>query len=195
MLAKDEDDDGILVDNLFQNSNGNAVEKKEMIDINSNFNEAARKHLVTEFAFIQVKEHEHFERLFLSGKLALGSAKVELQTRVSQMMKACNSLRQNRFFLLALELKEREKNLLIQSFEYGTDQENNARKLGQMGIQASDNSTNVFNTLREEELIHQDIKNFRNSVKKFCEYFFIQFFGEELPNELKHEHGFILRTP
>lgn len=52
MLAKDEDDDGILVDNLFQSANGNAVEKKEMIDINNNFNEDARKHLVTEFAFI-----------------------------------------------------------------------------------------------------------------------------------------------
>lgn len=97
-MAKDEDDDGILLDKLFFNQNsangsGSAAQTNKMIDINNNFNEDARKHLVTELAFIEVKETEHLERLFLSGTLELGSGKIELETRVEQMVKACNSLR------------------------------------------------------------------------------------------------------
>lgn len=35
------------------------------------------------------------------------------------MEDACEDLRHQRFFLKALELKEKEKNLLVQTFEYG----------------------------------------------------------------------------
>ena len=79
----------------------------------------ANAHFKTEIAFSHVKEHELVEASCQRGRLALGSANIELDLRVQLMQSACNQLRQNRFFLMAIELKEKEKNLLIQSFEYG----------------------------------------------------------------------------
>ena len=76
-------------------------------------------HLKTEIAFSAVKKHEIVESNCQRGRLALGSANIELDLRVQLMQEACNQLRQNRFFLMAIELKEKEKNLLIQSFAYG----------------------------------------------------------------------------
>ena len=65
------------------------------------------------------------------GRLALGSSNIELDLRVRLMKTACNQLRLNRFFLMAIELKEKEKNLLMQSFAYGEDQNREEQKGGQ----------------------------------------------------------------
>lgn len=85
----------------------------------------ANAHFKTEIAFSHVKEHELVEASCQKGRLALGSANIELDLRVQLMQQACDKLRQNRFFLMAISLKEKEKNLLIQSFEYGEQEEEN----------------------------------------------------------------------
>ena len=69
--------------------------------------------------------------------MALGSANIELDLRVRLMKTACNQLRLNRFFLMAIELKEKEKNLLMQSFAYGDDQSREEAKGGQFAAQAN----------------------------------------------------------
>ena len=52
--------------------------------------------------------------------------------RVNLLQEACNQLRQIRFFLMAVEFKEREKKLLIQLFEYGDSRDKD--KLGNRPI-------------------------------------------------------------
>ena len=49
----------------------------------------------------------------------MGAEKIDIDVRVKMMEDACEDLRHQRFFLKALELKEKEKNLLVQTFEYG----------------------------------------------------------------------------
>lgn len=73
-------------------------------------------HLRTEIAFSHVKHHEFIESSRERG-LLLGSA--DLNIRIEKMQNACRELRKNKFFLLAVELKEKEKNLLMQKFAYG----------------------------------------------------------------------------
>ena len=51
----------------------------------------------------------------------------------------------------------------------------------------------VFDTLHDEETIHKDIQKFRTSAKSFCCYFYVRFFGKDLPTELKKKGGFIMR--
>ena len=50
--------------------------------------------------------------------------------RVSILQDACNSLRQIKFFLMAIEFKVKEKQLLIQLFEYGDDKDKLAKPSG-----------------------------------------------------------------
>ena len=57
-------------------------------------------------------------------KLDLGAEKIDIDVRVKMMEDACEDLRHQRFFLKALELKEKEKNLLA---KYGIDIERSVR--------------------------------------------------------------------
>ena len=101
--------------------NMNSMADGRAISVSKNAAKEATRyaHFKTEIAFAHVKEHELVESSCQKGRLALGSANIELDLRVQLMQSACYQLRQNRFFLMAIELKEKEKNLLIQSFEYG----------------------------------------------------------------------------
>ena len=47
-------------------------------------------HFKTEIAFAHVKEHELVELCCQKGRLALGSANIELDLRVQLMQSACN---------------------------------------------------------------------------------------------------------
>ena len=118
MIADDDDDNsGLILENV-QEMLGNAAvmnQKKNQIAKNAN------AHFKTEIAFSHVKQHQLVEASCDRGRLALGSANIELDLRVRLMKTACNQLRLNRFFLMAIELKEKEKNLLMQSFAYGEE--------------------------------------------------------------------------
>ena len=81
--------------------------------------EDANLYLNTEMAFTFIKEHETVEKKYSEGRLDLGTATTERDVRVQLLEKACQELRKIRFFLMAIEFKEREKKLLIQLFEYG----------------------------------------------------------------------------
>jgi len=60
---------------------------------------------------------------------------------------------------MAIELKEKEKNLLMQSFAYGEENKNTNDAAGaQQFAQANQPMTHdVFDTLHDEETIHKDI--------------------------------------
>ena len=117
MIADDEDDNLLLMDNVQALvGNQNIAKAKNQIAKNAN------AHFKTEIAFSHVKQHQLVEASCERGRLALGSANIELDLRVRLMKTACNQLRLNRFFLMAIELKEKEKNLLMQSFAYGEEQ-------------------------------------------------------------------------
>ena len=65
-------------------------------------------------------------------------------------------------------------------------------------LNGSQNSgSTVFQTLGEENKIHQDIIGNIGGAKNFCEYFLVQFYGSHVPYEMKTApHGFVLRgTP
>lgn len=75
---------------------------------------------------------------------------------------------------MAISMKEKEKNLLIQSFEYGESNERSddatasayvASGSNKMIIQSHKSRHNVFDTLNDEKTIHQDIQRFRTSAK------------------------------
>lgn len=61
---------------------------------------------------------------------------------------------------MAISMKEKEKNLLIQSFEYGEDRGDEMMESnfagGQM-VKTSTSTHNVFATLNDEKTIHSDI--------------------------------------
>ena len=83
-------------------------------------------HYKTEIAFTKVREYELVEAKVKEGKIGLGSAKVNTDVRVKLIGDACSELRQNRFYLKAIELKEKQKQLLMQTFEYGSVEEQEA---------------------------------------------------------------------
>ena len=119
MQADDDDDDnaGLILENVQQMiGNQKLSSSKQQVYKNAN------THFKTETAFSHVKQHQLVEASCERGRLALGSSNIELDLRVRLMKTACNQLRLNRFFLMAIELKEKEKNLLMQSFAYGDDQ-------------------------------------------------------------------------
>lgn len=117
MIADDDDDcGGLILENVQEMlGNQNIAKAKSQIAKNAN------AHFKTEIAFSHVKQHQLVEASCERGRLALGSANIELDLRVRLMKTACNQLRLNRFFLMAIELKEKEKNLLMQSFAYGEE--------------------------------------------------------------------------
>ena len=64
------------------------------------------RYLKTEIAFTKMKHSEVVERKVKEAKLDLGAEKIDIDVRVKLMEDACSDLRQNRYFLKALELKE-----------------------------------------------------------------------------------------
>ena len=82
-------------------------------------------HLKTEIAFAHVREHELVEQCYQKRRLDLGSVNAQIDIRVRLIQEACKQLRENRFFLKAIELKDKEENLLIQSFEYDDSHDRN----------------------------------------------------------------------
>ena len=116
MVADDDDSDDGLINNLNELVGGAALPQQQVAAKIQVKAKALSAHLRTEIAFSHVKHHQVIETSRERG-LLLGSA--DLNIRIEQMQIACRELRQNKFFLLAVELKEKEKNLLMQKFAYG----------------------------------------------------------------------------
>ena len=101
-------------------------------------------------------------------------------------------MRQNRYFLKALELKEKEKQLLIQTFEYGEKEQPKPKcsnctnflkaycdtcKFTVQNIVLSydekktdivhKSQYSVFKTLQDEKSIHKEIQAFKYAAKHF----------------------------
>ena len=84
----DSDNGGLIMDNMESMGDSAASIAKSGAAIVARY-----AHFKTEIAFYHVKEHELVESSCQKGRLALGSANIELDLRVQLMQSACNQLR------------------------------------------------------------------------------------------------------
>lgn len=113
---------------------------------------------------MEVVHHELLEDCLRENKVFLGTASVRDKNRCAQMKSAVDALTQEGFYLKAIDILIKKKNLQMESFQY----------------------EEVSSSLETESKLYRRLQNQAVSMQQ-CQYFKIEFFGKQLDKSLTDE--------